>query len=81
MPQYIISPVGILRTSGKNADARTAGETPRNSYTMDDDAYQAYRSVVESPTLRSIWANVYGSRLWSDIDPPWTLATLMTSTL
>ena len=43
---------------------------------MDEDAYQAYRSVVESPTLRSIWASVYGSRLWSDIDPPWTLATL-----
>ena len=43
---------------------------------MDEDAYQAYRSVVESPTLRSIWARVYGSRFWSDIDPPWTLATL-----
>jgi ubiquinone/menaquinone biosynthesis C-methylase UbiE len=43
---------------------------------MDEDAYQAYRSVVESPTLRSIWASVYGSRFWSDIDPPWTLATL-----
>ena len=41
---------------------------------MDDDAYQAYRSVVESPTLRSIWASVYGNQLWSDADPPWTLA-------
>jgi 2-polyprenyl-3-methyl-5-hydroxy-6-metoxy-1,4-benzoquinol methylase len=43
---------------------------------MDEDAYQAYRSVVESPTLRSIWESVYGSRFWSGIDPPWTLATL-----
>ena len=43
---------------------------------MDEDAYQAYRSVVESPTLRSIWGSVYGSRLWNGIDPPWTLATL-----
>jgi len=43
---------------------------------MNEDAYQAYRSVVESPTLRSIWANVYGNLFWSDVDPPWTLATL-----
>jgi 2-polyprenyl-3-methyl-5-hydroxy-6-metoxy-1,4-benzoquinol methylase len=43
---------------------------------MDEDAYQAYRSVVESLTLRSIWASVYGNRFWSDVDPPWTLATL-----
>lgn len=43
---------------------------------MDEDAYRAYRSVVESPTLRSIWAAAYGSRFWSDVDPPWTLATL-----
>ena len=43
---------------------------------MDEDAYQAYRSVVESPTLRSIWASVYGNQFWRDVDPPWTLATL-----
>ena len=43
---------------------------------MDEDAYQAYRSVIASPTLRSIWAEVYGERFWPDLDPPWTLATI-----
>lgn len=43
---------------------------------MDEDAYQAYRSVIVSPTLRSIWAEVYGDRFWPDLDPPWTQATI-----
>lgn len=43
---------------------------------MDEDAYQAYRSVVESPALRSIWKTVYGARFWTGVDPPWTLATV-----
>ena len=43
---------------------------------MDDDAYRAYRSVVVSPTLRSIWTTVYGEWFWPDIDPPWTQATI-----
>ena len=43
---------------------------------MDEDAYQAYRSVIVSPTLRSIWAEVYGERFWSDLDLPWTQATI-----
>ena len=42
---------------------------------MDEDAYQAYRSVIISPTLRSIWAEAYGDRFWSELDPPWTQAT------
>lgn len=41
-----------------------------------DEAYQAYRSVVESPTLRSIWGDVYGERLWDGADPPATMATI-----
>ena len=43
---------------------------------MDEDAYQAYSSVIASPTLRSIWAEVYGERFWPDLDPPWTQATI-----
>lgn len=43
---------------------------------MDENAYQAYRSVIVSPTLRSIWAEVYGGRFWPDLDPPWTQATI-----
>ena len=43
---------------------------------MDEDAYQAYRSVIVSPTLRSVWAEVYGDRFWPDLDPPWTQATI-----
>ena len=43
---------------------------------MDEDFYQAYRSVIVSPTLRSIWAEVYGDRFWPDLDPPWTQATI-----
>ena len=43
---------------------------------MDEDAYQAYRSVIVSPTLRSIWAEVYGNSFWPDLDPPWTQATI-----
>jgi ubiquinone/menaquinone biosynthesis C-methylase UbiE len=43
---------------------------------MDEDAYRAYRSVIMSPTLHSIWAEVYGDRFWSDLDPPWTQATI-----
>ena len=43
---------------------------------MDEDGYKAYRSVVESSALRSIWAEVYGDRFWTDVDPPWTLATV-----
>ena len=41
-----------------------------------DDAYQAYRSAVVSPTLRSIWADVYRERLWEGAIPPWTMATI-----
>ncbi|MFZ0855207.1 MAG: methyltransferase domain-containing protein [Hyphomicrobiaceae bacterium] len=43
---------------------------------MDEEAYQAYRSVIVSPTLRSIWAEAYGERFWPDLDPPWTQATI-----
>jgi ubiquinone/menaquinone biosynthesis C-methylase UbiE len=43
---------------------------------MDEDAYQAYRSVIVSPTLHSIWAEVYGEKFWPDLDPPWTQATI-----
>jgi ubiquinone/menaquinone biosynthesis C-methylase UbiE len=43
---------------------------------MDEDAYRAYRSVIVSPTLRSIWVEVYGDRFWPDLDPPWTQATI-----
>ena len=43
---------------------------------MNEDAYKAYRSVIVSPTLRSIWAQVYGERFWPDLDPPWTQATI-----
>ena len=43
---------------------------------MSEGDYNAYRSVVESPTLRSIWAEVYGDRFWTDVDPPWTQATV-----
>jgi ubiquinone/menaquinone biosynthesis C-methylase UbiE len=43
---------------------------------VDEQAYQAYRSVIVSPTLRSIWAGVYGDRFWPDLDPPWTQATI-----
>jgi ubiquinone/menaquinone biosynthesis C-methylase UbiE len=43
---------------------------------MDENAYQAYRSVIVSPTLKSIWAQVYGDRFWPDLDPPWTQATI-----
>jgi len=43
---------------------------------MDEDAYKAYRSVIVSPTLRSIWAQVYGESFWPDLDPPWTQATI-----
>jgi methylase of polypeptide subunit release factors len=43
---------------------------------MDDGyGFQAYRSAVESPTVRSIWADVYRDRLWPGAEPPWTLAT------
>ena len=41
-----------------------------------DDAYQAYRSAVVSPTLRSIWSDVYRERLWERAVPPWTIATV-----
>jgi ubiquinone/menaquinone biosynthesis C-methylase UbiE len=43
---------------------------------MDEDAYQAYRSVISSPTLKSLWAEVYGDRFRPDLDPPWTQATI-----
>src|SRR5512143_1220422 len=43
---------------------------------MDTDAYQAYRSVAESSTLRSIWAEVYRDRLWEGASPPATMATI-----
>ena len=43
---------------------------------MDEDAYLAYRSVIMSPTLQSVWAEVYGDRFWPDLDPPWTQATI-----
>ncbi len=43
---------------------------------MDEEAYQAYRSAIVSPTLRSIWAEAYGERFWPDLDPPWTQATI-----
>ena len=41
-----------------------------------DEAYQAYRSAVESPTLRSIWTDVYCERMWEGGDPPTTVATI-----
>lgn len=41
-----------------------------------DEAYQAYRSAAESPTLRSIWADVYRERLWEGAEPPATMATI-----
>ena len=37
---------------------------------------QAFRSAIESPTLRSIWAVVYGDFFGSDLEPPWTLSTI-----
>jgi ubiquinone/menaquinone biosynthesis C-methylase UbiE len=43
---------------------------------MDEDAYRAYRSVIVSPTLRSIWVEAYGDSFWPDLDPPWTQATI-----
>lgn len=43
---------------------------------MDEDAYRAYRSVIVSPTLRSIWTEAYGNSFWPDLDPPWTQATI-----
>jgi hypothetical protein len=38
---------------------------------MDEDAYQAYRSVIVSPTLRSIWAEVYGDRFCAGFSDAW----------
>lgn len=43
---------------------------------MDATAYRAYCSVIESPTLRVIWARAYGQRFWDEVEPPWTLATI-----
>ena len=40
-----------------------------------DEAYRAYRSAAESPTIRSIWTAVYRDRLWEGGGPPLTLAT------
>jgi len=40
-----------------------------------DEAYQAYRSAAESPTIRSIWKAVYRDRLWEGGAPPLTMAT------
>ena len=41
-----------------------------------DEAFLAYRSMVESPTLRSIWVDVYRDRLWEEAAPPATMATI-----
>src|SRR5215468_12368434 len=46
----------------------------RKEQTMDE-AYQAYRSAAESPTIRSIWKAVYRDRLWEGGAPPLTMAT------
>lgn len=42
---------------------------------MMDEAYQAYRSAAESPTIRLIWTAVYRDRLWESGAPPLTMAT------
>lgn len=43
---------------------------------MDAEAYKSFRSAVESPTLRAVWAKAYADRLWADGEPPWTMATI-----